>query len=49
MDYYHYGEREKVQVIMALERALIDELVNSAGMTNSDAQGVVEAIIMRAT
>jgi len=49
MNYSMYGEREKIAVIMALEKALIDELINGAGMASGDAQGMVEAIIINVT
>lgn len=47
MDYQDWGERELISLVRVLEVKLT-EAYEEQGLTRSDAQGVVEAIIMRA-
>ena len=47
MDYHAYGHSELVHLVQVLERALTDELIQMRKMRKKDAQGVVEALIMR--
>lgn len=47
MDYSIYGEREKVEIINALEETLVNELVAMRKMSGSDAQGVVANLIQQ--
>ena len=48
MNYSVWSPRELISVIHALEEALIFEL-EKQDMTRSDAQGVVQAIVMKAS
>jgi hypothetical protein len=48
MDYTSHGFRELISVVQALEEALT-RAYEEQGITRSDAQGVVEAIVMKAS
>jgi len=48
MNYEYWSTRELVNLVLALEEALIVEFQNQ-GMTRGDAQGAVEAIVQKAS
>lgn len=48
MNYHIWSQRELVILVLALEEALITEF-EKQDMTRSDAQAVVEAIVMKAS
>jgi hypothetical protein len=47
MEYEYYGHRELIRLITTLE-AKLTQAYEELGCTRSDAQGLVEAVIMKA-